>query len=54
MDFKVFNEIFIAVVVILYSVYIVYRKLKNNNKQCDRCGSCSKMCPNYKDREKKH
>lgn len=52
MDFKNLCEFFIAAAIIVSAVYIMYKKIKNSGKQCSSCGSCSKMCPHYKDRKK--
>ncbi|MBV7274541.1 FeoB-associated Cys-rich membrane protein [Clostridium thailandense] len=48
MDFKDCIEFFIAAIIIIAAIYIIYMKIRNSNNQCRNCGSCSKMCPHYR------
>ncbi|MFA6940003.1 MAG: FeoB-associated Cys-rich membrane protein [Clostridiaceae bacterium] len=46
-------EIIITVLIILLSVYIIYRNIKNRSKGKCNCGSCSSHCPYYKEKSDK-
>ncbi|MGL5381140.1 FeoB-associated Cys-rich membrane protein [Clostridium sp.] len=44
-------EIFIASIIILLAVWIIYRSFKKSTKGKCNCGSCSSHCPMYKDKK---
>lgn len=53
MAFNHWGEFFVTAAIIISAIYIIYRRIKNNSNQCSSCGSCSKMCPRYKNRKDK-
>ncbi|MDV3428566.1 MAG: FeoB-associated Cys-rich membrane protein [Bacillota bacterium] len=43
-------ELIITVLIILLSVYIIYKNIRNKSKGKCSCGSCSSHCPYYKEK----
>lgn len=52
MAFKNWGELFITAAIIISAIYIIYKRIRNDGNQCRSCGSCSKLCPRYKDKKK--
>lgn len=46
-------EKIITVLIILLSVYIIYRNIKNRSEGKCNCSSCSSHCPYYKEKTDK-
>lgn len=51
MDFKDYSEFFIAAIIVISAIYIIYMRIRNSKDQCRNCGSCSKMCPHYNNKK---
>ncbi|NMM63274.1 4Fe-4S binding protein [Clostridium sp. P21] len=51
MDYKEIEEFIIAGIIIILAVYILCKNVINRNDKCSGCGSCSKMCPYYKNKK---
>lgn len=51
MEFKELGEFMAAIPIVFYAIYILYRRIKNKGNGCSNCGSCSKMCPRYKNKK---